>query len=531
VEWRSAIGHLRTEIRSGWPGPVAGLAALVLYSRTLAPGLTWSHSGADGGDFLAAALTSGVPHPPGFPTYQLLLRAAIAIFPGEPARAGNCLSALCAAAAVAVLADLARRMLPDHPWRGMVSWVVGLAWAASPTLWSQAVISEVYSLNALFVMLLLWLLWCWREVATAGKRNRRWLVMAGFVFGLGLGNHLSLVLMLPAMATWFWAYRRAPGCTSPRTWAVTFLGTVLGLSVYLYLPLAALGSPPVNWGDPRTPERFWWVFSARIYRPLVFGTPLHQVPGRVARWTGDTLRQLGGGPWGALIAFLGLWQLDRRDHAWWRLTGLVGLTYSTYSIGYFTDDYYVYLIPVWAVCALWLAEGLNWGIERAIQWLSRKPDIGLAQGLRLAIVLMPLLVLPAASVARYWPEIDLSHDYEAENFLENALTEAKPEAVILTATDRPTFGLWYALYGMRRRPDLTSINVSLYAYPWYRQGLVTQYPFLAELAGDEELPPLDQLVAEIGHQRPLYRAEPLNLALPGFREQAGKALVQMEPTR
>ena len=75
---------------------MAGLLALGLYARTLAPGLTWAHNGADGGDFLAAALTHGVPHPSGYPTYQLLLRGIIAVFPGEPARAGNWLSALLA---------------------------------------------------------------------------------------------------------------------------------------------------------------------------------------------------------------------------------------------------------------------------------------------------------------------------------------------------------------------------------------------------------------------------------------------------
>ena len=82
-----------TRTRPLWPAPLAGLAALVLYARTLAPGLTWAHHAADGGDLLAAALVGGVPHPSGYPTYQLLLRTAVALFPGEPARAGNWLSA------------------------------------------------------------------------------------------------------------------------------------------------------------------------------------------------------------------------------------------------------------------------------------------------------------------------------------------------------------------------------------------------------------------------------------------------------
>ena len=148
---------------------------MALYARTLAPGLTWAHHAADGGDLLAAALTVGVPHPSGYPTYQLLLRTAIALFPGEPARAGNWLSALCAAAAVALCADLAGRMLARIDsrgaapgWSGLAALAAALTWAASPILWGQAVVTEVYALNALIVVGLLWLLWRWREAVDAG---------------------------------------------------------------------------------------------------------------------------------------------------------------------------------------------------------------------------------------------------------------------------------------------------------------------------------------------------------------------------
>ena len=214
-----------TRTRPLWPAPLAGLAALVLYARTLAPGLTWAHHAADGGDLLAAALVGGVPHPSGYPTYQLLLRTAIALFPGEPARAGNWLSALCAAAAVALCADLAGRMLARIDprgaapgWSGLAALAAALTWAASPILWGQAVVTEVYALNALTVVGLLWLLWRWREAVDAGTLGQRkwpegwpWLAGAGAVLGLGLGNHLTLLLMLPGAAIWLWAGRRAAG--------------------------------------------------------------------------------------------------------------------------------------------------------------------------------------------------------------------------------------------------------------------------------------------------------------------------------
>ena len=43
------------------------------------------------------------------------------------------------------------------------------------------------------------------------RRGWPWLVGAGAVLGLGLGNHLTLLLMLPGAAIWLWAGRRAAG--------------------------------------------------------------------------------------------------------------------------------------------------------------------------------------------------------------------------------------------------------------------------------------------------------------------------------
>ncbi|MCB0097459.1 MAG: DUF2723 domain-containing protein, partial [Caldilineaceae bacterium] len=69
---------------------VVGLA-FALYVATMAPGLTWANQGADGGELIAAARTNGVPHPPGYPLYilllQLWLKVTGVLFPGsEPAR-------------------------------------------------------------------------------------------------------------------------------------------------------------------------------------------------------------------------------------------------------------------------------------------------------------------------------------------------------------------------------------------------------------------------------------------------------------
>ncbi len=577
---------LSEAVRRGWLGPIAGLAALALYARTLAPGLTWAHEGADGGDLLAAALTGGVPHPTGYPTYQLLLIAACKLYPGEPARAGNWLSAAAAACAVGLLADLAQRVLADgwprRPGQAAAALAAALSWAASPLLWSQAVITEVYALHALAVMLVLWLLWRWREVAQAGGPAGRWLAAAGLAFGLGSGNHLSLALLLPAAAAWLWDNRHlrpsADRSTPPasqtrqlRAWAAPAATLALGLSIYAYLPLAAMRQAPVNWGDPRTWAGFRWVVSGQPYAELLAGAAPAALLARVAAWGQMALGQLGGGPWGLLIAVAGLWWTDRRQHAWWRTTGLVALAYTIFSLAYRTADSYVYLLPVWAMTALWLAAGLG-GISALVQdkvTLSGQPaacdshgelPIPLRQdarpgttviasaaarsnpsgGLRLlrAIALAmtsyaaiaALILLPAGAVLHSWRANDLSRDREARDFVTAALSAAEPGAVILVATDRPTFALWYALYGLNQRPDVLPLNVNLYDYAWYRAGLQQRYPehiLAAGAAGD--MPALERLVQEIARQRPLYRAEPLDPVLPGLREAPAGALVRLTP--
>ena len=491
--------------------PLAGLFALSLYAFTLPRGLTWAHNGADGGDLLAAALTAGVPHPTGYPTYQLLLRLAVSLIGGEPARAGAWLSAICASLAVALLADLAQRTARSAEARDsygppLAGFVAALAWAASPGLWGQATIVEVYTLNALACVALLWLAWRWADAASVEALALPWLLAAGCVLGLGLGNHLTVALTLPGLAAWLWITARAKRLTPrlPKAIGATALATLAGLLVYGYLPLAAGHNSPVNWGDPVTLDRLLWVATGRLYAGLAFGLPLAELPSRLLGWTTLSVRQFL--PWGLVVALVGLWQLDRRLHAWWLATLVTFLAFTIYALGYNTTDSLTYLIPAFAVMALWLAEGLN----AAFVSLNDRPAAVIA------LLILALVTLPMLSTGANWRAQDLRGDSTAQAFVDSSLAEAEPNSVILTAGDERTFALWYAVYGLRRRQDVAVLNVNLYGYEWYRRALAETHPHLLPLTGSA--PPLDSLIASLAAARPVYAAEDLGLALP---EQAG----------
>ncbi|MDD5305090.1 MAG: hypothetical protein PHS14_18480, partial [Elusimicrobia bacterium] len=162
-------------------------------------------------------------------------------------------SALCAAAALALLSDALRRWGAPRAARLGAVVLLGL----SPLWREQSAVAEVFAPLALSGAGLLWL------VAAAGERLLSGGPSAalGLVFGLGLGAHQTLVLVLPALL--------AAGLGKKGNWAKALafaaLGTAIGFSVHLAIPLRALKAPPVDWGHATTLAAVWRLLLRRDY--------------------------------------------------------------------------------------------------------------------------------------------------------------------------------------------------------------------------------------------------------------------------
>lgn len=468
--------------------------ALGVYLATLAPTITWSHDAADSGELVTAVYTGGIPHPPGYPTY-LLLAAPFAHWPGwEPARGVNLFSALCAALAASLVAlagwHLQARSSFPHFLRASIAAGAGLSFAFAPTQWSQAVVAEVYALHSAFAALLLLLM----AHETAGEfAGRNCIPAAAFILGLGLGNHLSLALMAPVLALTALSRRR---CDRRPIALLLPAGLFLvGLGVYLILPIRAAADPPVNWGDPRTWERFWWLVSGRLYQRFFFRLPLGALPGRLSAWAALLRQQFG--LVGIGIALAGVWYGWHQHRRWTLLAGLIYLLFVIYAMGYDTADSYIYLIPSYAVVGVWIAQGMA-GLAQDILSVERIRRLW-------PILAGTILLLPLSAMVRNWQGMDLSQDWLALAYAEESLAVTLPDAVIFTHGDAPTFALWYAHYALGRRPDVTLITAPLWQYHWYRQAMARQTPFLFQGAGD--LPPtIEALIRHAYPQCPIYLA-------------------------
>jgi tetratricopeptide (TPR) repeat protein len=267
-------------------------AALGIYQA--APSVTTG----DAGELSAAASVWGVAHAPGYATWTVLAKAFGTALPlGDWAYRSNLFSAMCGAAALVLLCGALRRFGAARAARLGAVVILGL----SPLWREQSAVAEVFALLALCGAGLLWI------VAAAGDR----LLMPGpaaalgLVFGLGLGAHQTLALILPALIV---AGLDKKG-SWPRALAWAAFGTACGFAIHFAIPLRAFKSPPVDWDHATTFAAFKRLLLRRDY-----GTFALTVEGAGAFGLGELFSQLvrffravinAFGPAGVILAAVG----------------------------------------------------------------------------------------------------------------------------------------------------------------------------------------------------------------------------------
>jgi hypothetical protein len=503
--------------------------AMALYCHTLAPTITWRHDGYDAGDLITAAYTLGIPHPTGYPTYMLLGRAFTLLPLGDVAYRMNLLSAFCASVTVALLHLTATLSIRPHRYAGIASTAAALLLATSRIFWSQALITEVYALQSLFFTVTLYLaLLLGKRLLDTGTRPAdcesilRILLLLTLAYGLSLGNHLTILFSAPFLIYQGALLFRTRLLTAPQ-WLQAVTTFLLGLAVYVYLPLRAGSEALPNWGNPQTPRGFIWLVSGGIYRHYILALPLAHWPRRLVAWAGLLGQQFGVG--GTALGLIGIWTHFKRNPR--QFAGLLfTLTlYSLYAVGYNVTDSYVYLLPVYVLFALWIAHGVQWFLETFVPVRNKwsRP---------IALLLSSLaLLLPAALALTNLPEVDLSDDYAAYEYGSQVFAQAPAGSIVVSAADPHTFTLWYFARVVHDRCDIALIDRDLLPYDWYLDGLRRAYPWLQLSASLRAPISVEELLEAKRQIHPIFLTDPdTEMAQHYAFEQQGILYRLVEPT-
>jgi hypothetical protein len=445
------------------------LLTATAYLLTVSTRLTWANFGNDGGDFLAAILTGGIPHPTGYPTYTLLGIMFQQLPMGDAYFRAAMLSWLPAALSAGLLALWVRKFLNDQPQQIAIitALFAGMVWGMMPFLWSQAVIIEVHGLQSLFFVLAIWWIWLLQRFDLQ-KQNYVILFLLSFSFGLALGNHITIVLFFPVIIfSLIIAHKRG---LSTKLILVLSFSVLIGTLVYLYLPLRAAHFPPINWGNPQSWQGFLWVISGDPYHNLLLGISFSQILTRIAALANILLQQFG--VIGVILAVIGAIQYKYIQKALPITFIYLFFAFSFFAILYATDDSITYLLAAFLVFTLWIAFAIS--IILPVMW--KRFPLGYAL---IAVYLIVFLFTIPKTIQDINPRLQT----EPADYAEYLLTYLPENAILLTSSDPDSFPLWYYHFGLGWREDLRIIVLPLTQFRWYQETLTHTYP-------DINFPPL-----------------------------------------
>lgn len=435
-------------------------AVLPVYLLTMS-----SHVGlADTFEFQVVTPKLGIVHPTGYPLYLILGKLFTLLPFGTLAWRLNFASVIYALAALSLLYLVLYRLV-SRPLPAILGAVVT---GVTVTLWSQAIIAEVYALHALIVMTAVffmveigdWRLTIFnaetqrrREVSyLAGVRKDTLIILLAFVIGLGMANHVtSIFLIPPAILTVLLTHvaRRPPDYRLP----LTDYRFYLKLLVAFFLPLFLYAYLPLRWqavnGEPMGLARFVdWVVAGRFQGALQLRAWLddptrYEIIGRlfVDNWGWFNLVVAG---FGFVVLLWRRWQTAVVLFTLW-----LGTTF--YTLNYYVPDLAVFVIPAQ------LMVGLCWGMG-AYTFLEigdQRLEIGTFRISSLQSLISTFIIIPSLLLAaEQWSLNDQSGANALEQWGRAVLNLPLAENAAILADSEKIAPLNYLQVAEGLRPDL-----------------------------------------------------------------------------
>ncbi|MFQ5456748.1 MAG: DUF2723 domain-containing protein, partial [Nitrospirota bacterium] len=245
----------------------------ISYISRITPNIYWR----DSSEFTTVGYTLGIAHPAGSPLYSEIAKLFTFLPIGSIAFKINLLSLFFGSLTISLIALIVylviNELIPPSPrllrgglspiplWervrvRGLIIFASissALIIAFSRPMGKISIETEVYSLQNFFILLIVYLLLLsWKK----GDGNAdQYIYGASFLFGLSTGAHIIMLFYLPVFFLFvFFTHRE--NIVSLKKVSILTLFFLIGISIYLYLPLRSMTDPYYDWGNPETLENF-----------------------------------------------------------------------------------------------------------------------------------------------------------------------------------------------------------------------------------------------------------------------------------
>ncbi|PKL79064.1 MAG: hypothetical protein CVV25_09390 [Ignavibacteriae bacterium HGW-Ignavibacteriae-4] len=439
------------------------LIPVLVYVLTLAPDVHFT----DSGELASVATSLGIAHPTGYPLFTLVGYLWANILPWAPIYNLNLMAAF-ATAVSSMMLFLSLRILfakfrliskvahhTSEIKNNLLALFISFGYSFALTTWQQATSVEVYSLQLLLINTFIYIL---IKAYYSEEKSDIYLILSGFVLGLGFANHLTSFMLIPAGLIIFFSKTKNMKSNSRYKLLLYVVGaTLLGVLLYLYLPIRSAQSPMFNWGEVhRSFDKFMyhvtgaqyqvWMFSDSAASKENFKLFFELIPSQLT-WIG------------VIFLFYGFYVMYRGSKTiFWALISTAILC-VLYSMNYSIHDIDSYFVTAYVV--LFLIVGL-----------AAKQLINYQVNLVYLFAFIPLFNLYS-----HFETNDLSNDKTVSEYYRLVTESAEPNAIIISAQwDFWVSAFWYKDKIEGKRQDITLIEKELLRRTWYVNSLEKWYP-------------------------------------------------------
>jgi len=431
---------------------IAFLLTFIIYLATLFPGLGQYR---DTGEMVSVAKTLGIAHPPGYPLYTIISKVALILIPwGNAAYRLNLVSALAGAATAGLLYRLLRFTLSKP-----AALALSLLFATSYLQWYLSLVSEMYTLNTMFAAAILLILFYAHRPAAVIPPVQLY-AMAAFLFGIGLGNRMDLLMIaagIPLLAftdTKFFTIRRS---------ALYAAMAVTGLTVFAYLAIRSAQSPVLDWNHPAELARLWGTLTRKTHGGTLDLVSAAYHPGEnfAATILFYFKHLFSGFGWlGLPMGILGIYALYKHSKiisglllAGWLFSGpvfiyLANIPPNPHALVILEAHF---LLPN-LLFFIWIAEGFAF----IASLTSKNMAVGAA------------LLLAVFNFTQAYPHLDKRANFIGYDYSKNVLRSLPPGSIAVMKKDVQLFSLWNQQLVEGKRKDLAIVSQGLAGSGWYR---------------------------------------------------------------
>ncbi len=227
------------------------LTVFLVYVHHLCPSIF----GFDSGDFASAIITRGVPHASGYPLYTMfgILFSMLPVHQTIAWKIGL-FSALSSAVSVVIIYLIIQELLENKILSIFSAYTVAFFYP----FWLYSEVVEVLSLNSFFVLLLVFL-----AIKFHKTKKNFYIYLLSFVTGLSLTNNEVIILLFPAIFIVFLSNWKI--IFKPATILRCIFLFTLGLTPYVYIPIAASFKPLINTDNAVSVQNFLHLVLRKDY--------------------------------------------------------------------------------------------------------------------------------------------------------------------------------------------------------------------------------------------------------------------------